>query len=58
MKRICEAILLGKAASLYKMLFRLRRVTFKGQGLAAELRDADWAEIRDLAYERGGERPS
>jgi hypothetical protein len=36
--------------------FRLRRATFKGQGLTAELRDADWAEIRDLAYERGGER--
>jgi Bacterial antitoxin of type II TA system, VapB len=35
--------------------FRLRRVTFKGQGLAPELRDADWDKILDLAYEgRGG----
>jgi hypothetical protein len=35
--------------------FRLRKVTFKGQGLVAELRDADWDQIRDLAYEgRGG----
>jgi hypothetical protein len=35
--------------------FRLRKVTFKGQGLVPELRDADWEKIRDLAYEgRGG----
>jgi len=35
--------------------FRLRKVTFNGQGLVPELRDADWDEIRDLAYEgRGG----
>jgi Bacterial antitoxin of type II TA system, VapB len=35
--------------------FRLRKVTFKGQGLASELCDADWDKIRDLAYEgRGG----
>ena len=34
---------------------RLRKVTFKGQGLVPELRDADWEKIRDLAYEgRGG----
>jgi hypothetical protein len=35
--------------------FRLRKVTFKGQGLVPELRDTDWDKIRDLAYEgRGG----
>jgi Bacterial antitoxin of type II TA system, VapB len=35
--------------------FRLRKVTFKGEGLVPELRDADWDRIRDLAYEgRGG----
>jgi len=35
--------------------FRPRKVTFKGQGLVPELRDADWDKIRDLAYEgRGG----
>jgi hypothetical protein len=35
--------------------FRLRKVTFKGQGLVPELRDAGWDKIRDLAYEgRGG----
>jgi hypothetical protein len=35
--------------------FRLRKVTFKGQGLVPELRGADWDKIRDLAYEgRGG----
>lgn len=35
--------------------FKLRLVTFKGDGLVPELRDADWEKIRDLAYEgRGG----
>jgi len=35
--------------------FRLRKVTFNGQGLVPELRDADWDKIRDLAYKgRGG----
>jgi hypothetical protein len=35
--------------------FKLRIVTFKGEGLVPELRDADWEKIRDLAYEgRGG----
>ena len=35
--------------------FKLRIVTFKGDGLVPELRDADWEKIRDLAYEgRGG----
>ena len=35
--------------------FRLRKVTFNGQGLVPELSDADWDKIRYLAYEgRGG----
>ena len=35
--------------------FRLRKASVKGQGLAPELRNADWDTIRDLAYEgRGG----
>jgi hypothetical protein len=34
--------------------FRLRKVTFKGRGLVAELRGADWDKIRDLAYEGRG----
>jgi hypothetical protein len=35
--------------------FKLRRVTFKGKGLEAALRDASWDRIRALAYEdRGG----
>jgi hypothetical protein len=35
--------------------FRLRKVTFKGEGLVPELRDADWDKIRELSYEgRGG----
>jgi len=35
--------------------FRLHIVTFNGQGLVPELRDADWDKIRDLVYEsRGG----
>ncbi|MGH6770381.1 MAG: type II toxin-antitoxin system VapB family antitoxin [Xanthobacteraceae bacterium] len=35
--------------------FRLRRVTFGGQGLNPELAEAGWDRIRDLSYEgRGG----
>jgi hypothetical protein len=35
--------------------FRLRKVTFKGQGLVPQLRWDDWEKIRDLSYEgRGG----
>ena len=35
--------------------FRLRQVTFKGEGLVPELHWNDWDKIRDLAYEgRGG----
>jgi len=35
--------------------FRLRKVTFKGDGLVPELQDAGFDRIRDLAYEgRGG----
>jgi hypothetical protein len=31
--------------------FRLRQVTFKGQGLVPELSWDDWDKIRDIAYE-------
>ena len=35
--------------------FKLRRASFKGQGLQAEFRDASWGRLRDAAYEgRGG----
>jgi hypothetical protein len=35
--------------------FRLRKVTFKGQGLQSHLAGASWEQIRDLSYEgRGG----
>lgn len=35
--------------------FRLRKATFKGQGLTAEARAAGWGRLRELAYEgRGG----
>jgi hypothetical protein len=34
--------------------FKLRRASFKGKGLQAELRDASWEAIRDLAYEGRG----
>jgi predicted transcriptional regulator len=35
--------------------FRLRKATFKGNGLSAEARGSDWSRIRELAYEgRGG----
>jgi hypothetical protein len=31
--------------------FTLRRVTFTGEGLRPELRDASWDRIRELAYD-------
>ena len=35
--------------------FRLRRVTFGGDGLSPDLAAGDWAAIRDRSYEdRGG----
>jgi len=34
--------------------FRLRKASFKGQGLRPDLRDASWEMLRDLAYEGRG----
>jgi len=34
--------------------FKLRRVSFKGKGLHAELSGAPWEKIRDMAYEKHG----
>jgi len=35
--------------------FRLRKATFKGRGLSATARGADWDQLRELAYVgRGG----
>jgi predicted DNA-binding ribbon-helix-helix protein len=35
--------------------FRLRRASFRGEGLNPELESANWDRIRDMAYEgRGG----
>jgi hypothetical protein len=34
--------------------FKLRRASFKGRGLRADLRDASWDKLRDLAYEGRG----
>lgn len=34
--------------------FRLRRATFRGQGLQRHVRDGDWEAIRELAYEGAG----
>ena len=38
-----------------KTTFRLRKASFKGQGLRPELQGATWDQLRDLIYEgRGG----
>ena len=34
--------------------FRLRKASFKGRGLRADLADAGWDRLRDLAYEGRG----
>jgi hypothetical protein len=34
--------------------FKLRRVSFKGEGLQADARGASWGRLRDLAYEGRG----
>ena len=34
--------------------FRLRKVTFRGQGLQPEVAGAGWDRIRDLSYEERG----
>ncbi len=36
------------------MRFRLRDVSFKGQGLQPEFADASWEQIRDAIYEGHG----
>jgi len=34
--------------------FRLRKVTYKGQGLQPQVAGASWEQIRDLSYEGRG----
>jgi hypothetical protein len=34
--------------------FRLRRATFKGQGLQPGVREGDWSRILEMAYEGRG----
>jgi hypothetical protein len=34
--------------------FKLRRMSFKGKGLQADMRGASWGRLRDLAYEGRG----
>ncbi len=38
----------------HEAAFKLRRVTFKGKGLQAELSGARWEKIRDMVYESRG----
>jgi hypothetical protein len=34
--------------------FKLRRASFKGEGLQPEFRDASWEKVRDLVYKDQG----
>ena len=38
------------AESQRKPAFRLRKASFRGRGLQAELRDLEWGQVRDLVY--------
>jgi hypothetical protein len=52
---ISEGLRLIVAERQKKETFKLRKVTFQGQGLQPHLAGASWEQIRDLAYEgRGG----
>ena len=42
------------ADSKERPAFKLRRASFKGNGLQAEFRGASWERIRDAAYEDRG----
>lgn len=42
------------AEKMRSKTFRLRKASFKGEGLRPELRDAEWERLRDLAYEGRG----
>jgi len=37
-----------------KSKFRLRKATFKGQGLHPDVQGLSWDQIRELSYERRG----
>lgn len=52
---ISEGLRLIVAERQKKETFKLRKVTFRGQGLQPHLAGASWEQVRDLAYEgRGG----
>jgi hypothetical protein len=43
------------AARKQKLKFRMRKASFKGQGMHPEAQSAGWDRLRELAYEgRGG----
>ena len=42
------------AESAHGAPFKLRRASFRGQGLRGELREADWDAIRELTYKDRG----
>ena len=49
-----EGLRLTIESRKHKAKFRLRKATFKGNGLQSNVAGASWEKIRDLSYERGG----
>jgi hypothetical protein len=50
-----EGLRLTIESRKHKAKFRLRKATFKGNGLQSNVAGASWERIRDLSYEgRGG----
>jgi hypothetical protein len=45
-----QSLHINQADTSGRMPFRLRRVSFQGEGLQPEFRDVPWRRLRDAAY--------
>ena len=45
------------AESRHAQAYKLRRASFKGNGLQAAVREATWEDLRSLSYDTRGTKP-